>query len=90
MVSIAQRILYVYTLTTIKTMTTICKGCGGTADAKELNKDIAMNSLSRYGHGYICSECGMREAFEGDFIKYNAKYDAMIADDRKVLDDEQG
>lgn len=25
-------------------------------------------ALSQYGHGDICSPCGMREAFEGDFI----------------------
>ena len=26
-------------------------------------------ALSRYGHGDICSSCGVREAFEGDFLK---------------------
>lgn len=26
-------------------------------------------ALSRYGHGRICSECGVREALKGDFIK---------------------
>jgi hypothetical protein len=40
-----------------------CKGCGG-----ELNEDEALNALSRYDHGYICSKCGEREAFEGNFI----------------------
>ena len=24
---------------------------------------------SRYGHGDMCSDCGRREAFEGDFIR---------------------
>jgi len=41
-----------------------CKGCGGPLRTPEVH-----NSLSRYGHGYICSDCGMREAFDGDFIK---------------------
>lgn len=26
---------------------------------------------SRYGHGDLCSDCGRREAFEGDFIVRN-------------------
>lgn len=26
------------------------------------------NALSRYGHGQICTHCGLREALEGDFI----------------------
>jgi hypothetical protein len=25
-------------------------------------------ALSRYGHGDICSQCGTREALQGDFI----------------------
>ena len=40
----------------------ICKGCG------EAMKDIHP-ALSRYGHGDICSACGLVEAFKGDFIK---------------------
>lgn len=40
-----------------------CIGCGG-----DLHPETAMNALSRYGHGYICSECGRSEALEGDFI----------------------
>jgi hypothetical protein len=37
-----------------------CKGCG-----------IGLNAfpaLSRYSHGDICSDCGVAEAFNGDFI----------------------
>jgi hypothetical protein len=41
----------------------VCKGCKGPLRPKE-----AMNALSRYGHGYICSECGVREALQGNFI----------------------
>lgn len=46
-----------------------CKGCG-----RPMNQ---YPSLSRYGHGEICGgggkdgyedNCGVREAFEGDFI----------------------
>lgn len=43
-------------------MTEICKGCG------EPMENIS-HAISRYGHGDICSECGRREAFFGDFIK---------------------
>jgi hypothetical protein len=41
-----------------------CLGCGGPLDQEEVR-----NALSRYGHGYICSDCGTREALQGDFIK---------------------
>lgn len=43
-------------------MTEHCKGCGEELTSIE-------SALSRYGHGDICSECGVREALEGDFIK---------------------
>lgn len=39
-----------------------CKGCG--EDLTNLYP-----ALSRYGHGDLCSDCGMLEAFNGDFIK---------------------
>jgi hypothetical protein len=42
-------------------MVTNCKGCG-----EELTS--IQTALSRYGHGDICSECGVREALSGDFI----------------------
>lgn len=29
---------------------------------------IGYPALSRFGHGDICSDCGVKEAFEGDFI----------------------
>ena len=32
------------------------------------HKHEAHPALSRFGHGDICSACGTREAFEGDFI----------------------
>lgn len=41
-----------------------CRGCDG-----PLHPDEVMNALSRYRDEYICSHCGTREAFEGDFIK---------------------
>lgn len=40
-----------------------CLGCGWPMDPEEVR-----NALSRYKHGYICSECGVREALNGDFI----------------------
>lgn len=30
--------------------------------------DESLHAISRYGHGRICSPCGMKEAFGGDFI----------------------
>lgn len=39
-----------------------CKGCGEPME----NIDHA---ISRYGHGEICSSCGVLEAFSGDFIE---------------------
>lgn len=37
-----------------------CKGCG--------HKMPEHPALSRYNHGEICSDCGLREALQGDFI----------------------
>jgi hypothetical protein len=44
-----------------------CLGCEA-----ELRTPKVLNSLSRYGHGHICTECGAKEAFEGDFISKEA------------------
>lgn len=41
-----------------------CKGCDGPLEVVEVR-----NALSRYGHGYICDGCGLKEAMQGDFIK---------------------
>ncbi|MDO8628204.1 MAG: hypothetical protein Q7R56_00435 [Nanoarchaeota archaeon] len=49
-----------------------CIGCFG-----PLRPEKTMNSLSRYGHGYICSKCGESEAFEGDFITEILKKDTV-------------
>lgn len=46
---------------TNNTMTTTCKGCGEPVAESRA-------ALSRYGHGNICSDCGVREAFAGNFI----------------------
>lgn len=51
-------------------MTSNCKGCG-----EELTS-IA-TALSRYGHGEICSECGVREAMHGDFIKQHGSTQSL-------------
>ncbi len=40
-----------------------CYGCG-----KLLSEIWEFPARSRFGHGDLCSECGSREAFEGDFI----------------------
>jgi hypothetical protein len=40
-----------------------CPGCD-----KLLFEMFSFPAKSRYGHGDLCSECGRREAFEGDFI----------------------
>jgi hypothetical protein len=40
--------------------------CGGCL--KLLKELWQFPARSRYGHGDLCSECGEREAFEGDFI----------------------
>lgn len=42
-----------------------CPGCENEFDA---DYDTVTGAVSRYGHGLICSACGVREAFEGDFI----------------------
>lgn len=47
---------------------TKCPGCGQfTLDTIEVR-----NSLSRYCSAYICSDCGMKEAFSGFFWRLNA------------------
>ena len=40
-----------------------CPGC-----IKLLSEILEFPARSRYRHGDLCSECGQREAFEGDFI----------------------
>jgi len=40
-----------------------CLGCD-----MRLTDLFPFPALSRYGHGDLCSDCGRREAFEGDFI----------------------
>lgn len=40
-----------------------CPGCD-----KLLSQMFSFPALSRYAHGDLCSECGQREAFDGDFI----------------------
>jgi hypothetical protein len=40
-----------------------CPGCG-----KLFFEMFSFPAKSRYGHGDLCSECGRREAFEGNFI----------------------
>jgi hypothetical protein len=40
--------------------------CGGCI--KFLSEIWDFPARSRFGHGDLCSECGTREAFEGDFI----------------------
>lgn len=44
-----------------------CPACHGPLQSPEV-----MNSLSRYCGSYICSGCGMREAFEGFFWQSKA------------------
>lgn len=41
-----------------------CPGC-----TNPLRETPVHNKLSRYGHGYICNNCGTKEAFDGDWIK---------------------
>lgn len=45
-----------------------CPACG----VNPLHEEEVMNSLSRYCKAYICSECGMSEAFNGFFWEENA------------------
>jgi len=40
-----------------------CPACG----LMNLERPLALNSVSRYVPVYICNGCGNREAFEGDF-----------------------
>lgn len=47
-------------------MTIPCPGCGEDLTSIE-------PALSRFGHGDICSDCGVNEAFSGNFItRYSA------------------
>lgn len=39
-------------------------------ERKTLHVDLVRNALSRYGDIYICSDCGLREAVEGHFWKW--------------------
>jgi len=41
-----------------------CSGCN--CRFADIN---SFPAWSRYGHGDLCSDCGKREAFEGDFIR---------------------
>ena len=50
-----------------------CPACG----RQTLKKEEVQNALSRYCGKYICSDCGMREAFEGDFWHGNALHGAI-------------
>lgn len=54
-----------------------CKGC----DAL-LSELFSFPARSRFGHGDLCSDCGRREAFEGDFIL--RAWIAQIADRKPV------
>lgn len=45
-----------------------CPGCD-----KRLADIHAFPARSRFGHGDLCSECGNREAFDGDFINSRAR-----------------
>ena len=46
--------------------TSRCPGCDG-----RLSDIFSFPARSRYGHGDLCSDCGGREAFEGDYIRQN-------------------
>lgn len=62
-----------YDLRKKRTMNKKCTGCF----KDTLKEENAMNALSRYGHGYICSDCGTREAMTGDFIKANTRSNVL-------------
>jgi len=50
-----------------------CPACGeNTLDEIEVR-----NALSRYCKKYICSDCGLREALEGDFWHGKSSYAEM-------------
>ncbi len=51
-------------------MTIPCKGCG--EDISIINPSYL--ALSRYGYGKICSDCGTREALQGNFISKKDPY----------------
>lgn len=46
----------------------VCPAC----ETAWLKPEKAHNSFSRYCDSYICSHCGVKEAFEGFFWKENA------------------
>ena len=48
-----------------------CEGCGRTIEV-----DSEDNASSRYGHGEICSNCGVREALKGNFIRDEKRKEA--------------
>jgi hypothetical protein len=50
------------------TCTEHCKGCH--------HPIVGYPALSRFGHGDICSDCGVREAFLGDFITMRRVHEA--------------
>lgn len=54
---------------------TKCPACG----RPTLRENEVENALSRYCSRYICNDCGMREAFEGDFWHGNAQHGAIRA-----------
>lgn len=56
--------VYVRDIKEIARAVKLCKGCRAV-----LRTPDVLNSLSRYGHGYICSDCGIEEALEGNFIQ---------------------
>jgi hypothetical protein len=50
------------------TTNTICPGCK--------HHIPGFPALSRYGYGNLCSDCGTREALEGNFIA-DARFDSL-------------
>lgn len=65
----------------------VCPGYSGSDiidQPVELSYIIGYPALSRYGHGDICSDCGVREALQGDFI---GKRKAAIKERVKAVDD---
>ena len=52
-----------------------CPACGRAT----LRENEVENALSRYCSKHICNDCGMREAFEGDFWHGNALHGEIRA-----------
>ena len=50
-----------------------CSACG----RNNLEKIKIRNALSRYCSKYICFDCGIREAFEGDFWHAKAQFGTL-------------